>query len=90
MKLQTKRQDNNHSGQRTKDDNNNNNNNNNNNENGNDVIDLMDDTNNKAIAFRNNFCVPYVVFLSICDFSKCEMQRWMPRVFLELIVICSF
>ena len=39
----------------------------NNNKNGNNVIDLMDNTNNKAIAFWNNFRVLYVAFLPICE-----------------------
>ena len=43
---------------------------NNNNENNDNMIELMDDTNEKAIAFRNDFRVPYVAFLSICDFFK--------------------
>ena len=64
-----------------------------NNEHGNDVIDLMDDTNEKAIAFRNNFRVPYVAFLSIYDFFKMRNTKvdatGRPAVDCRLLVLGS-
>ena len=72
--------------------NNNENNNKNNNENDN-VIDLMDNTNDKAIAFRSDFRVPYVEFVSMCDYFQ-ERNKKMdatgcPGVDCRLLVLSS-